>query len=323
MHWTDNIYEKSLLNAITINADHHPLCVRVPATAANLGPGFDVLGLALALYNDFVVRPGDAPLRITVEGTATMLPAGPSNLFYRAFAHLYAQVGQPVPPLDVTMQLHIPPGSGLGSSATAVVGGLLAANTWLGAPLTRAALLPLAVALEHGEHPDNVAPALLGGLAVNTVAGATVHSVRVPFPNTIKAVVYLPDFMMDTVQGRSLMPGDISQSGCGLQHQSRRPTAGRAPIGAIRPAGRGDGRSVASALPGATVPGLARSAGGGAGGRGLWGVPVGRRLDGAGAGPGGTGLRHRRRRVRAGRPRRRVDRPRRRAGCGYNGSDGP
>jgi homoserine kinase len=180
--------------------------VRVPATAANLGPGFDVLGLALALYNEFTVRPGDAPLRITIEGVRTSLPTGPSNLFYRAFAHLYAQVGQPVPPLGVTMHLRIPPGSGLGSSATAVVGGLLAANAWLDEPLERAALLPLAVALEHGGHPDNVAPALLGGLVVNTVAGATVHSVRVPFPDTIKAVVYLPDFTMDTVQGRALMP---------------------------------------------------------------------------------------------------------------------
>jgi homoserine kinase len=183
-----------------------PIRVRVPATAANLGPGFDVLGLALALYNEFSVRPGDAPLRITVEGAATMLPAGPSNLFYRAFAHLHAEVNRPVPPLDVTMQLQIPPGSGLGSSATAVVGGLLAANAWLGEPLDRAALLPLAVGLEHGSHPDNVAPALLGGLVVNTVAGEAVHSVRVPFPETIKAVIYLPDFMMDTVQGRALMP---------------------------------------------------------------------------------------------------------------------
>ena len=182
------------------------LRVRVPATAANLGPGFDVLGLALALYNEFTVRPGDAALRITIEGGATSLPTGPSNLFYRAFAHLYAQVGQPVPPLDVTMHLRIPPGSGLGSSATAVVGGLLAANAWLGEPLTRAALLPLAVALEHGEHPDNVAPALLGGLVVNTVVGETVHSVRLPFPDTIKAVVYLPNFTMDTVQGRGLLP---------------------------------------------------------------------------------------------------------------------
>ncbi len=189
-----------------------PIRVRVPATAANLGPGFDVLGLALALYNEFIVRPGDAPLRITVEGAATLLPAGPSNLFYRAFAHLYTQVGQPVPPLDVTMQLRIPPGSGLGSSATAVVGGLLAANAWLGEPLDHDALLPLAVALEHGGHPDNVAPALLGGLVVNTVAGAAVHSVRLPFPDVIKAVIYLPDFQMDTVQGRALLPATYSKA---------------------------------------------------------------------------------------------------------------
>jgi homoserine kinase len=185
--------------------------VRVPATAANLGPGFDVLGLALTLYNEFTVRETGGRLHITVAG-ADGLPDDESNLFYRAFAALCRETGRPVPGLRIHMALRIPSGRGLGSSATAVAGGLQAANALLGIDLSPEELLPLAVRLEHGHHPDNVAPALLGGLVANTCTGDTIHSVRLPFPDDMLAVVFIPDFEMDTVRGRKLMPAHYAQA---------------------------------------------------------------------------------------------------------------
>ncbi|MDQ2809071.1 MAG: homoserine kinase [Chloroflexota bacterium] len=186
------------------------ICVRVPATSGNLGPGFDVLGLAYTLYNTFQVRTTAAgTLQIQAEGD---LPTDRTNLFYRAFAALCHTHDRPVPGLDIRMDLRIPAGRGLGSSATAVVGGLQAANALLGLGLTAAALLPHAVALEHGRHPDNVAPALLGGLVVNTFDGPQLLNVPLPFPADIQAVVYIPDFAMDTVQGRALMPTHYTQA---------------------------------------------------------------------------------------------------------------
>ncbi|HEX8227711.1 MAG TPA: homoserine kinase [Chloroflexia bacterium] len=185
------------------------LQVRVPATSANLGPGFDVLGLALDLHNLFVVETS-GHTRVAIEGRAEGLPLDESNLFYRAFRHLFELAGEVAPPLSVRMALNIPPGKGLGSSATAVIGGLVAANEFLGRRFEQAELLSEAIKLEHGGHADNVAPALLGGLVVNVIEAGNVISVKLPFPTDLKAVVFTPDFPMDTVRGRSLMPGKYS-----------------------------------------------------------------------------------------------------------------
>src|SRR5687767_10336494 len=106
------------------------ISVSVPATAANLGAGFDVLGLALGLYNIFSVEPADTT-RIEIKGYNDDLPTDDQNLFYLAFARLHELSGRAAPPLRVRMRLNIPPSRGLGSSATAVVGGLLAANAML------------------------------------------------------------------------------------------------------------------------------------------------------------------------------------------------
>ncbi len=185
------------------------LQVHVPATSANLGPGFDVLGLALDLHNVFTVETSDRT-RIAIEGYTEDLPLDESNLFYQAFRHLFELAGERVPPLAVRMTLNIPPGKGLGSSATAVIGGLVAANEFLGVRFGQAELLAEAIKLEHGGHADNVAPALMGGLVVNVVEAGQVISVKLPFPKDLKAVVFTPDFPMDTVRGRSLMPGKYS-----------------------------------------------------------------------------------------------------------------
>ncbi len=185
------------------------LQVRVPATSANLGPGFDVLGLALSLHNVFVMEVSERT-RLEVVGHGEGLDLDENNLFYRAFSHPFELAGEGAPPLAVHMTLGIPPGKGLGSSATAVIGGLVAANEFLGRRFGQAELLSEAIKLEHGGHADNVAPALLGGLVVNAIEEGQVISVKLPFPADLQAVVFTPDFPMDTVRGRSLMPGKYS-----------------------------------------------------------------------------------------------------------------
>ncbi len=187
--------------------------VLTPATSANLGPGFDSLGLALQLYNRFeVVEHGDDPLNpsITVKGELGKdLSTGPDNLFFRSFALLFEHREVPLPSVRIHMSISVPPGCGLGSSATAVVGGLVAANEWLrpqNLSLPKEELLELAVEAEAGNHPDNVAPALLGGLVATTNLNGKIHAIKTPFPDALKAVVFTPSFPMDTVAGRKLLP---------------------------------------------------------------------------------------------------------------------
>jgi homoserine kinase len=181
------------------------LRVRVPATSANLGAGFDVFGLALNLHNTFRVTRAEA-LSIEIAGYGDNIPANKTNLFYKAFSHLFTLAGEPPPPVRVEMDLRVPPGKGLGSSATAVVGGLAAANVLLGGRFSQDELLREAVQLERGSHADNVAPAILGGLVVNVADGVDLISLPVNLPPTLQAAVFTPDFEMDTVRGRKLMP---------------------------------------------------------------------------------------------------------------------
>src|SRR5579864_1010611 len=136
--------------------------VLTPATSANLGPGFDSLGLALQLYNRFAVEEsGDDPYHpfIDIHGIlGADLSTGPDNLFFRAFALLFERQQVELPTVRIRMSTNIPPGCGLGSSATAVVGGLVAANELLrlrDAALPKEELLELAVEAEAGNHPDN------------------------------------------------------------------------------------------------------------------------------------------------------------------------
>lgn len=198
-----------------------PMTVTVltPATSANLGPGFDSLGLALQLYNRFNVEEceGDALLpSIEVQGRlGESLSVGPDNLFFRSFAMLFERLGVPVPSVRIRMTINIPPGCGLGSSATAVVGGLVAGNEWVraqGLVVPKEDLLDLAVEAEAGNHPDNVAPALLGGLVATTKIDSKIHAIKTPFPDVLKAVIFTPSFPMDTVAGRKLLPASYTKA---------------------------------------------------------------------------------------------------------------
>ena len=193
--------------------------VLTPATSANLGPGFDSLGLALQLYNRFEVEEsGDDPLCPSIEVHGELgegLSTQPDNLFFRSFALLFEHLRAQLPSVRIRMSINIPPGCGLGSSATAVVGGLIAANEWLraqGLALPKEDLLELAVEAEAGNHPDNVAPALLGGLVATTHLDGKIHAIKTPFPDALKAVIFTPSFPMDTVAGRKLLPASYPKA---------------------------------------------------------------------------------------------------------------
>jgi homoserine kinase len=194
------------------------VAVLTPATSANLGPGFDTLGLALQLYNRFDVEvvEGDPWIpQIIVQGVlGNELSTGSDNLFFQAFAMLFQQKRADLPAVKIRMSITIPPGCGLGSSATAVVGGLIAANELLrikGLAVPKEDLLAPAVEAEAGNHPDNVAPALLGGLVATTTMGGEIHAIKTRFPDVLKAIIFTPSFPMDTVTGRKLLPAEYSR----------------------------------------------------------------------------------------------------------------
>ena len=194
------------------------MAVLTPATSANLGPGFDTLGLALQLYNRFDVEiiEGDPwTPRIEVQGVlGDKLSRGPDNLFFQAFALLFQRKQADLPAVKIRMSIAIPPGCGLGSSATAVVGGLVVANELLrikGLGVPKEELLAPAVESEAGNHPDNVAPALLGGLVATTTVDGEIRAVKTRFPDALKAIIFTPSFPMDTVTGRKLLPAEYSR----------------------------------------------------------------------------------------------------------------
>lgn len=181
--------------------------VTVPATTANLGPGFDCLGAALSLHNgfSFALTP-DQPCRITATGLAAeRVATDDQNLAYQAFLYFYQQLNQIPPSVHLEIQLKVPLARGLGSSATAIVGGLMGANALAGSPLSRAQIMVLAIELEG--HPDNVVPALLGGcqLAVERPnAGWTICDI--PWHPNLVAVVAVPDFELSTAEARLALP---------------------------------------------------------------------------------------------------------------------
>jgi homoserine kinase len=185
--------------------------VRVPATSANLGPGFDALGLALALYNEVTAREADG-VSVAVEGEgAGRLPAGADNVVARGVRQVYEAAGRPFKGVALTCVNRVPPARGLGSSAAAWVGGLVAGNALLGGPLARDALLALAARAEG--HPDNVTAALLGGLTVSCTHGdGRVAAVSLPVPAAVRWVVLVPEVTSATAEARAVLPSSYSRS---------------------------------------------------------------------------------------------------------------
>ncbi len=181
--------------------------IRVPATTANLGPGFDGMGLALGLYNEIEAEPASA-LEVTIEGEgADLLPRDATNRVVRAAAALFERMGSALPPMRLRCHNRIPMMSGLGSSAAAVVGGLALAQAWMGRRDPPEALLEIATMLEG--HPDNVAPALLGGLVLVARDEDGLIAARVPIP-PMRVALALPGVTVSTEMARRLLPSYLA-----------------------------------------------------------------------------------------------------------------
>ena len=184
--------------------------VRVPATSANLGPGFDALGLALALRNEVEAAEADGvSVRIEGEG-AGRLPAGADNVVARGVRLAFDAAGRAFKGVALRCVNRIPTARGLGSSAAAWVGGLVAGNALLGEPLDRDALLALAARAEG--HPDNVAAALLGGLTVSCVDGDRVTAIALPVPADVRWVVLVPSVSSSTAEARAVLPASVPRA---------------------------------------------------------------------------------------------------------------
>ena len=190
-----------------------PLRVLAPATTANLGPGYDCLGLALDLWNELEVLPEDAAsaggpvVEVVGEGAGELAQDG-DNLVARSMSFLFREAGRDVPTLRIRCRNQIPLSRGLGSSAAAIAGGLVAANSLCDGIFGDDELLEMAATIEG--HPDNVAAALRGGLQLVVTDQDRLYAAPVPVPSELSAVLFIPDFRIATADARAVLPAQVS-----------------------------------------------------------------------------------------------------------------
>jgi homoserine kinase len=185
--------------------------VRVPASSANLGPGFDALGLAIGIYLECRFRPGPA-LRIAVTGRdAARIPATEQNLIWQTALAIAAEVGRDLPPIELEVHNGIPLGKGLGSSAAALTAGVILADHLLGLHWKPLRILDAAARLEG--HPDNVAACVLGSIVASAIdAGGTARAVRLELSPRFDVALVVPDFELPTSAARAVLPEQVSRA---------------------------------------------------------------------------------------------------------------
>jgi homoserine kinase len=187
------------------------LRIQVPATTTNLGPGFDCLGMALRLYNRLQVETTTVALEIEVVGEGEeLLPRDERNLVYQVMRDTFERLDKPMPGLRLRLENGIPIGRGLGSSAAATLAGIAAARLLAGANVDAEAMLEPAVAREG--HPDNVVPALVGGFTVAAVRDGSVEYFKLPVPAGLRAVLLVPNLILETVRARAVLPQEVSRA---------------------------------------------------------------------------------------------------------------
>lgn len=184
--------------------------VKVPASTANLGPGFDSLGLALNLYA-WVELAAAEKTEIRLFGDQMDgIPQNKTNLIYRVAQSVFEKAGMHIPELEISMYSDIPLARGLGSSASAIVAALVAANELVGAPLSADELFQMASAIE--KHPDNVGAALFGGFVVAYWDGSRAEYIKIEPDVRLEALVAIPSFQLSTEKARHVLPNQMSMS---------------------------------------------------------------------------------------------------------------
>ena len=194
-------------------ADFQSIQVLAPATTANLGPGFDCLGMALDIWNRLEVLPQETgrdpgpAVEVIGEGEEE-LASDSGNLTFRAMRFLFDEAGLEMPPLRLRCHNAIPLSRGMGSSAAAIAGGLVAANALCGEPYSPREILEMAATIEG--HPDNVAAAVMGGLQLVVSDGPQLYTAPIPVPEDIQAVLFIPDARIATADARAVLPSQVS-----------------------------------------------------------------------------------------------------------------
>ncbi|MFV0414646.1 MAG: homoserine kinase [Oscillospiraceae bacterium] len=181
------------------------ITVHVPATSANVGAGFDSLGLALSLGNTVVMEEAEGCHIASID--QHKVPTGPENLVYHSARLLYEHCKKPFTGLTIRQNSPIPMARGLGSSSACIVAGLIGANALLKNPCTREDLLTIAAEIEG--HPDNVAPALLGGLVASCIHEGRVYSVKKEISPMLEFGVFIPEFELLTQKARAALPKEV------------------------------------------------------------------------------------------------------------------
>ena len=182
--------------------------VQIPATTANLGPGFDCLGMSLQLYNSVEMSITASDLHIEIQGEGSPdLPRDEENMVFQAAQKVFRQVDTHPPGLRIKLNNNIPVARGLGSSTAAIVGGMIAANILSGNKLDQKEIIRLADVMEG--HPDNIAAAVLGGIVVAVPTDGEIRCIKIPPPKTLYAAVSIPDFPLSTRLSREVLPQQV------------------------------------------------------------------------------------------------------------------
>ena len=185
--------------------------IRVPATSANMGSGFDSIGVALQLYNELWVEEIESGVEIQVQRKQALeIPTDKNNLIYKTMTDFYSEIGRVLPGVRLIQKDHIPLTRGLGSSAACIVAGLLAANRLAGDPYTKDEISQIAAKLEG--HPDNSNPALFGGMVVGALDAHEMRYVKLDLPENLIFAVMIPDFPVSTEDSRKVLPEMVSRA---------------------------------------------------------------------------------------------------------------
>lgn len=178
--------------------------VKVPATTANLGPGFDTLGLALNLYNKFSFN--ETTAGVVINGSLDLME-NKKNLVYTSMLKTLDVLEYNISGININIEADIPNSRGLGSSAACILGGVIGANELAGSTLSLEEILNIATEIEG--HPDNIAPALFGGLVVSLMEGDKIYHNKINVAQGIKFVALIPDFTLSTSVAREVLPSTV------------------------------------------------------------------------------------------------------------------